>query len=90
MASQKNAEQLARQKEQLALRKQREKHQEEMSKATLTSPPPNVEPFHLQSEARHEAYQQHFAEQLAQEEEESKQKMLFTAKPLRLSDPPAP
>lgn len=90
MASQKNAEQLARQKEQLALRKQREKHQEDMAKATLTSPPPNIEPFHLQSEARHEAYQQHLAEQLAQEEEEAKQKMLFTAKPLRLSDPPSP
>lgn len=90
MASQKNAEQLAKQKEQLALKRKREKHQEDMAKACLTSPTPNIEPFHLHSEARHEAYQKQLAEQLAQKEEEAKKRMLFTAKPLRLSDPPPP
>ena len=88
LASEKNAEEMAKQRQALALRKKREKHQEDMAKASLKSPPPNIEPFHLQSEARHEAYRQHLAEQLAKEEEEMKRQMLFRAKPVRLSDPP--
>jgi len=90
LASERNAEQMARQREELALRKKREKHQEDMAKACLSSPTLNIKPFHLQSEERHRAYQQHLAEQLALEEEEKKQNMLFTAKPIRISDPPAP
>jgi hypothetical protein len=90
LASLRNAEEMAKQRERLALQRKREKHQEDMAKACLTSPPANIEPFHLQSEARHKAYQQHLAEQLEAEEEERKRTMLFTAKPLRLSDPPKP
>jgi hypothetical protein len=90
LASLRNAEEMARQRERLALQRKREKHQEDMAKACLTSPPANIEPFHLESEARHKAYQQYRAEQLEAEEEERKRTMLFTAKPLRLSDPPKP
>jgi hypothetical protein len=87
-ASRKNAEMMAKRREEMSMKKKRDKHHEDMAKASLMSPPLNIEPFHLQSEARHEAYQQKLAEQRAIEEEEKKRLMLFRARPIRISSPP--
>jgi hypothetical protein len=79
---------MAKQREEMSTKKKRDKHHEDMAKASLMSPPLNIEPFHLQSEARHEAYQQKVAEQRTIEEEAKKRQMLFRARPLRISSPP--
>jgi hypothetical protein len=79
---------MAKRREEMSMKKKRDKHLEDMAKASLMSPPPNIEPFHLQSEVRHEAYQQKMAEQRAMEEDAKKRQMLFRARPLRISSPP--
>lgn len=89
-ASRKNAEMMIKRREEMVLRKKRDKHHEDMAKASMVSPPPNIEPFHLQSEGRHEIYQRQLAEQLAKDEEEKERQMLFRARPLRISSPPPP
>jgi hypothetical protein len=81
---------MVKRREEIVLKKKSDKHHDDMAKASMVSPPPNIEPFHLQSETRHEAYQRQLAEQLAVEEVEKKRQMLFRARPLRISSPPQP
>jgi hypothetical protein len=87
----KNAERKAKEKQAMALRKQREKHHEEMVKASIRSPlaMKSMQPFHLLSESRHEAYQNQLAEQRLHEEQENRRRMSFHAKPLPKLSPAA-
>jgi hypothetical protein len=73
-ASCKNTEVMAKQSEEMLMKKKkRDKHHEDMVKASLMSPPLNVKPLHLQSEVRHKANQQKMVEQQAMGEEAGKE-----------------
>ena len=89
-ASRQNAEFVLKQRERTRLRKQHEKHLEEIASATLYSPttPTDPEPFRLSSLIRHENFQRQLEEQRQQELELEKRRRSFLARPVRVTPPP--
>ena len=93
MASRRKAERLAQLREQDQRNRQRERHNEAMKMAEISSPVSrnsiqNAEPFDLASGKRHEHYQKQLEEKLQHEEAERLQQMSFHARSFHQSKPP--
>jgi Targeting protein for Xklp2 (TPX2) domain len=91
-ASRQNAEIVAKQKERMRVRKQHEKHLEDMANAKLCSPttPTQAEPFQLSSTIRHESCQRRLEEKRQEDLETEKRRRSFLARPMQLTPPPPP
>jgi len=89
-ASRKNAEMITKQKERMKLRKQHEKHLQEMANAHMFSPttPTEAKPFQLSSTLRHGISQHRLEIKRQTELEAEKCLRSFHARPLKLTPPP--
>lgn len=90
--SRQNSEIVSKQKERMRLRKQHEKHLEDMANAKLCSPttPTQAEPFRLSSTIRHESCRRRLEEKRQEDLETENRRRTFLARPMMLTPPPPP